>query len=453
MDRPEAQETRDRESSGDRSRELDLHSVRLRKFPYPYRSAIAISNDIDETSVDHFVQMHNFLSTKEDTIYGKGLGLEIGSSFWMYDIEFRPDSFCYYKGTSTDESSSAPIIRDLIDTGHLDALHAYGNFSRVGGFTRALGERALEELSKRKARACVWVNHGDGFNAQNLGLVRRTKGDVPGSEAYHTDLLREYGIRFIDCDVITDVVGQDRPCSLFEAYLKPNGLPYAHELLRKFAKASMMGADSIAKMIIGRDLFHRFAYDGDNSLLTPAPLQDSRPMHHFRRYGFWERALADDIPFLLSEKTLSRLCEVQGYMVVYVHLGRFRTGRGRFSEETVQSFRRLADHEASGTIWVTTLSKLLKYNLAHKHLVWTTRVDGDAITIDLLGIDDPLTGRREATPDEIQGLTFHSPSPDSTVVMLGDKRVDAHKNAPNDELELPSVSVPLDRLPLAPVKS
>lgn len=436
----------------DESHPYQHDAVHLRKFPYPYRCAIALSNDIDETSLDHFVQMHNFLCTKANTIYGTGLGLETGSSFWMYDVEFKHNSFCYYKGTSTTESASAPVIRELIDSGHLDTLHAYGNFSRVGGFRRALAQRALEELCKRELNVSVWVNHGDKFNTQNLGLVRRAFGDLPGSDAYHADLLRDYGMRFLDNDVITDIVGQDRPCSLLEAYLRPNGRPFASETLRKFTKAGMMSFDSIMKRAFGRDVFHKFAYNGDNSLMAAAPLQDHQPMHHFRRYGFWRNALADDIPFLLSERTLTRLRNTQGYMVVYVHLGRFRTDSRRFSEQTISAFRRLARYAESGTIWTTTASKLLKYNLAYRHLVWNTELKRDAITVYIQGLNDPVTGRRQATLEEIRGLTFYSPDADNTVVVLGGKVIKPNKNAPDDLCKIPSVSIPLARVPLAVVK-
>ena len=60
--------------------------LQIRKFPYPYKAALAICSDIDETeSIEEFLEMQEFLNTKRRTRYGTGLGLEIGNSFWFYN--------------------------------------------------------------------------------------------------------------------------------------------------------------------------------------------------------------------------------------------------------------------------------------------------------------------------------------------------------------------------------
>lgn len=56
----------------------------LRKFPYPYNAMLSICSDIDGTTLNKFEEYHKFLNTKGDSIYGKGLGLDIGDSFWVY---------------------------------------------------------------------------------------------------------------------------------------------------------------------------------------------------------------------------------------------------------------------------------------------------------------------------------------------------------------------------------
>ena len=56
----------------------------LRKYPYPFRSALTICNDIDLTTPEEFLEIHRFLNTKQVTPMGVGVGLEIGDSFWMY---------------------------------------------------------------------------------------------------------------------------------------------------------------------------------------------------------------------------------------------------------------------------------------------------------------------------------------------------------------------------------
>ena len=49
-------------------------NVSLRKFPFPYRCALAISSDIDNaSSLNNFVEFMEFLNTKRQTKYGLGL--------------------------------------------------------------------------------------------------------------------------------------------------------------------------------------------------------------------------------------------------------------------------------------------------------------------------------------------------------------------------------------------
>lgn len=56
----------------------------LRKFPYPYSSMLSICSDIDDTTLEDFKIYHQFLNTKEEISHGKGLGLDVGDSMWLY---------------------------------------------------------------------------------------------------------------------------------------------------------------------------------------------------------------------------------------------------------------------------------------------------------------------------------------------------------------------------------
>ena len=53
----------------------DSQDKDLRKFPYPYNAMLAISSDIDDTTLEEFKTYHEILNTKEQTPYGQGLGL------------------------------------------------------------------------------------------------------------------------------------------------------------------------------------------------------------------------------------------------------------------------------------------------------------------------------------------------------------------------------------------
>ncbi|MFH2049352.1 MAG: hypothetical protein ABIJ12_07890, partial [bacterium] len=65
--------------------------VELRKFPYPYRAALTICSDIDQTAtIDEFLTVQRYLDDTVETPFGKGLGLEIGNSYWYYNQSREP---------------------------------------------------------------------------------------------------------------------------------------------------------------------------------------------------------------------------------------------------------------------------------------------------------------------------------------------------------------------------
>ena len=50
--------------------------VSLRKFPFPFKAAMTICSDIDETrSSDEFLEIQRFLNTRSMTSMGNGIGL------------------------------------------------------------------------------------------------------------------------------------------------------------------------------------------------------------------------------------------------------------------------------------------------------------------------------------------------------------------------------------------
>jgi peroxiredoxin len=50
---------------------------------------LAISTDIDHTTVRAFRETHRFFNTREQTCMGEGLGLDISNSMWFYRRHYR----------------------------------------------------------------------------------------------------------------------------------------------------------------------------------------------------------------------------------------------------------------------------------------------------------------------------------------------------------------------------
>jgi len=56
--------------------------IKLRKYPYPYQAMLAICSDLDETpNKEIYFETARYLNTNEETLLGKGVGLEVGKYY------------------------------------------------------------------------------------------------------------------------------------------------------------------------------------------------------------------------------------------------------------------------------------------------------------------------------------------------------------------------------------
>ena len=179
-------------------------NVEIRRFPYPYVAALSICSDIDNTgSLDEYLEIRNYLSSNEMTRNGKGLGLDIGNSFFFYEDNHK--AITYYDNKKIRET----IIQDIKNV-NIDFLHSYGN--KVD-FKREDAIKAIEELKKNNLKIKVWVDHY--ISKDNLGDdVTYGEGDHPDSSSYHSDLTLKYGIKFVWLGRVTMIAGQDVPIKL-----------------------------------------------------------------------------------------------------------------------------------------------------------------------------------------------------------------------------------------------
>jgi hypothetical protein len=401
--------------------------VELRKFPYPFISALSIASDVDKTETkEEFLEIMKFLNTETITAMGKGVGLEVGYSFWVYD-GYGDTEFTLFRGTSFEPSESAGVIEDFIRAGFIDYIHTYGEFSK-GGFRREFAKKAIDYLKRRGLRVEVWVNHGGESNTQQIGPLPHQRGDNPGAEEYHTDLLLSYGVRFIGRYEITHVVGQDAGCSLLDR------LKQIYEVFKYGFKTGDWRWGSILS----------------NRLIYPCRLDDGSTFYSFKRFisrsGKLSRTGSKELAEQISKSILDELERKRGYMIVYTHLGDNPGYPDYIPPKTREALRYLADEYKGGRIYVTTTEKLLMYNLVHNYLDWTAYKWGNLIYIFIWGVKDPLRGYFIPTQKQLQGITFYTPSPDSTFIFIRSKRIrNISKNGP-DETGRKSVSIPLHHL-------
>ena len=385
--------------------------VALRKFPYPYRAAIAISNDIDATgTLEEFLEINKYLNTTEQTSMGTGPGLNIGGSFYFYG----PDS-----GTISYLSNHLEIqeaIRDQIRKGYVDFLHSYGQKSN---FDRNDAIRAIKDLEKNNLKLDVWIDHDHVIN--NLGDdVNSGLGAHPSSNAYHADLTLHYGIKFACLGRLTMIVGQATqitPEAFTSIYDPDHPLHSVRNIIKEFAKN-----------VLANFGYPKYSMHKENDLVKVTELADGQKVFEFMRFiDYWKGiptgADSRGLSYSLSKRNLERLKENHGYMIAYTHLGKNADCAQYICEETQNTLRNLANEYRAGNIFVFSTSKLLNYFIAHKYLKWSYEIKNDKTTISILNIDNPISGSFVPNVRDLKGITFYVANTKDAHVMIGGQEI------------------------------
>jgi hypothetical protein len=418
--------------------------AQIRPFPYPYKAALAICNDLDcLTTFEQMKAVHDVLNGHGTTPCGPGLGMEVGDSLHFFSVHPQhDDTLTYFEGLTSQPGPAASHLRDGIKAGLLDTLHTWGNYSQRGGFFREHAQWVVEELQKYGLEMSVWTNHGDRHNFQNLGRsdslgdLRETasvRGDRSQVLEYHADLARQIGIRYVWIKELTDIAGQERFLNW------QDWLEEGPDLARFFAKGIAIH-DPVGGT--GRPL------QLTNHLLRLRPLRDGGSFYEMLRYGYFNKDGGDNLPELLSLRFLRRLVESGGACLLYNHLGKGRPSPDvPFTKESYNALARLAEWARSGDIWVTTPARLCRYVELRQRLKLNAYLsEGD---MWLAGEFDFAGG---FTEPEISGLSFYLPevtavqkTPDSSRLDLSVAGNVLVQNPP-DHTGKVSYSVPLEPL-------
>jgi hypothetical protein len=382
--------------------------VRIRRFTYPFKSAMAICSDLDETpDRGVYLDIARYLNTREATSMGRGVGLEAGNSVF-FDM---PDNQFSYWGT---DDAGREMVRTMIGSGHVDCLHSYGDFAS----TRDVAKRVIDELNQHGCRFEVWVDHSK--SPSNFGPdIMVGHGDESGHEAYHADLTIDYGIRYVWRGRTTGVTGQDNPIgfSSFAHFIDPK-----HPI--GTARTAMKEA---VKVRLGRRGHPRWEMYGANELVRSSRLRDGQPIWEFLRSNpYWKGSgqgdTAADVGDVLTDRMLRRLVSVGGACIWYTHLGKVADPREPFARRARAGFERLAARRDAGDILVTTTHRLVRYRTVQESLRYAAVVEGETTVITLTTIDDAVFGERSPTIVDVQGLTFVVPRTKTVEVRLGDDR-------------------------------
>lgn len=391
-------------------------AVTLRRFPYPYRCALSLCSDIDDTpSTKDLLALMRELNLPSDE---GGLGLEVGCSFWFY--RNSPDrGISYFDGTRSEETDLAGVIRELNALGYADTLHTYGDFNG-GGFQRGFAETACNEIAKRGLSIPVWVNHGNAKNSQNIGPLAYMLGGVKNSDAYHLDLTLQSGFRYFWLSQITHCVGQSRIAESAENRVKN----FVQQLIPIKNR--------------GRQVDPFF----DNALMKKMRISNEHEVNAFVRFvssrGNVKKFDIHNLRAQLTNDILDQLCRAGGFMIVYTHLGS-RQSRDVIPPETRQVLQNLAERFRNGETLVTTTSKLLRYYESIHSLTHTVTARNERTEISLRFVGEALPAQA------LEGITFYTPDPARTVILFNGEELPLVRNE-KDETGRYSVSVPWRRL-------
>ena len=324
---------------------------------------------------------------------GPGVGLEVGNSIYF---DMPPNQFAYW---NTDDAGQQ-MVRALIHSGHIDCLHSYGDLAE----TREHAVRAIDELERYDCRIEVWVDHA--VAPTNFGsYLTCGEGDVPGSRAYHADVSRAFGIRYVWRGCTTGLLGQDAPIDslLFIRMLEPRSL---------FVSARALAKEYV-KVCLGHVKHPRWQMHAANSTYRLSSLRDGQRVWEFVRedpyFGGQSRVdKGDSIGRVLTQKNLDMLVRRKAVWLHYTHLGKVRNPDVPFGEPAVRALRLLASYHHSGKIFVATTHRLLQYLTVRDNLKYRTERKGDLLVVTISGLDDPVRGVHVPSMAELQGITFEA---------------------------------------------
>jgi hypothetical protein len=403
-------------------------AISLRKFPYPYRAGLSISSDIDWTdSVEKFRQIQDYLSSTRSTPMGKGLGLDVASSFLFWE---NPDKTIHY--FMSDEVRD--MILEYIRMGQIDALHSFG---KKDDFQRTDAIRALNELRSRGIHLDVWIDHTT--SADNFGDdVTLGYGDHADRKEYHADITIDYGIKFVWMGRLSMIAGQACPLTLRS---------FADIYDRDHVFASITNiAKEFSKHILGLLGSKKYKMHGNNDLLQLTALDDGRNVYEFMRFDdYWQGvstgADGKRLSYLISPVNLKRLIDRSGYMVVYTHLGNNVDCLSAICPETLAALKGLAQENENGNIYITSTSKLLRYYLLQKYLKWSGSCRGRQCDIHIVSVEDPLAGSYVPSIGQLEKITFYVPDKNQCRVFINQQEIPTIRKNDRDYTQRDSITI------------
>jgi len=400
-------------------------NIRLRKFPFPYRAALAVNNDTDGMTWKSFEDWHGFVNGTSDTVYGEGLGLEVADSFWVWSTngEFALQHTAPWSGERND-SAEFNRIKELVQAGWLDTLHGMGDWRGKYQLNQSDTRRGFDLLDELGGFPSVYVNHGGGqSHGHNIGgpWAGYQGGDDPNHQSYCLPELLSRGAKYfwVDAHYETSKFGEELEFESQKeeiAYFKKYALNrWKYRVDR--SKAPPLRID-ILEGLHPDDLECQNKFLA-NSVLAPLMGRDGSPILGFKRYRSAQGPTSANFALQASSEHLDSLESQQGVCVIYQHFGVWRAvGRPKkhisqitarspaLDDNAVWAWRGIAERNSSGRLFVTTTQRLLDYLRMRDCLSYRVVPFDERIEIIVDSIECPVYGSFTPSIGDLNGLAF-----------------------------------------------
>lgn len=323
---------------------LPVAAAGVRDFPFPFAAGLALATGTIWESRRHFRLMREFLAGRGETPHGDGLGLEIGGAFTLS----RGDTIQARFGTGPAQSEQ--------DESHIVELAR-------AGWIDTLRDVAVDDVMRRKLDALAEV-----------GVVPTVGIDISGQCT---------SLRFTS------------DAGLLEREKFGDNLDYRRS--DDFIKAVLgYGWESWADVFPARSetLLARF-----NSVLQqPASQSDALP---FKRFIGHRSCTWTTFPGEVNSWRLDDLVRCRGAVVVdleaatwslvgaepHNNSARALDSSQMFDLHAMACFKEIAERRNSGSLLVTTVTRLLDWLWRREHLTVETVRDSDKwiVTLDVAG--------------------------------------------------------------------
>lgn len=413
--------------------------VSVRPYPFPYRAAFALNNDVDAMSREAFEDWHGFVCGSGQTIHGPGLGLEVADSFWIWG---GPTNILavhqHYPDEPARDSPDLPRIVELGRAGWLDTLHSLGNWrspangdrSRLG--LRADAEYGLSKLDRLGVKPRLFVNHS--ASPSNVGAIwgAYQRADDPTHPMYCMDIYRAFGFRYywVDAAASQDKFG-DHLAFADDAELRTwiDDLRWA-DWLRKAGKRPDEDPPALPS---DEAMLRRLLLSAFNETFVQVAAGDGADILVFKRYRGREVPSASSFPLQVSARDLDDLESRGGVVIVYQHFG-LTTLRGRakstkpgangrskppvLDEHALARWRDIAARRDAGRLFVATTARMLDWLRMRDRLRISVERAPDRWMVRLGEVRCPVLGDRPLTADDLNGFALVAPAEAPEIIVL-----------------------------------